>query len=243
MIYQKIALVVPVLNNFYGLAELMHSISGDAVMPIVVDNWRYNRGVAAGWNHGINIAIESGATHILICNDDVILFPYAPIIMANRLSSLSNDYAMVTGRNVRSQIDPDSEDIPGQLEALSVSQGFDPPLGADSPDFSCFMITPSVYQEIGSFDENIYPAYFEDNDYHHRIHLAGMKTANLAEVPIFHRGSKTQNHDLNAPVVSSKQFESNRNYYKYKWGGVPGEEKYPTPYNNGRLSYRNWLQI
>ena len=37
--------------------------------------------------------------------------------------------------------------------------------------YSCFTLTPLSIQLIGTFDENIYPAYLEDCDYNYRIKL------------------------------------------------------------------------
>jgi GT2 family glycosyltransferase len=42
--------------------------------------------------------------------------------------------------------------------------------------FSCYGIRDSLIEKVGYFDEDISPgyAYFEDNDYMRRLHLAGI---------------------------------------------------------------------
>ena len=45
----------------------------------------------------------------------------------------------------------------------------------------------------------------------------------------FHKGSVTQNWEGNQ-VVTSPMFEKNREYYRLKWGGLPGEETLTSPY-------------
>lgn len=63
------SLIVPVLVNFEGLANLLASID-EPFVPIVVDNWVDNRGVAAGWNHGIRKSLDMGIDQFVIMNDD-----------------------------------------------------------------------------------------------------------------------------------------------------------------------------
>jgi len=41
--------------------------------------------------------------------------------------------------------------------------------------YSCFTIGEEIVKKVGLFDEYIYPAYFEDNDYDDRMVLAGLK--------------------------------------------------------------------
>ena len=41
--------------------------------------------------------------------------------------------------------------------------------------FTNFILTNKIFDKVGLFDENIYPAYFEDNDYWKRILLSSEK--------------------------------------------------------------------
>lgn len=47
----------------------MSSIN-EPFVPIVIDNWVENRGVAAAWNLGIHRSMEMGIDHFVIMNDD-----------------------------------------------------------------------------------------------------------------------------------------------------------------------------
>ena len=38
--------------------------------------------------------------------------------------------------------------------------------------WSCFALTAAAVQTVGTFDENIYPVYFEDQDYEWRLEKA-----------------------------------------------------------------------
>ncbi len=86
-----------------------------------------------------------------------------------------------------------------------------------------FITTPRVHKKVGYFDENFYPAYFEDNDIEYRLKLAGIDIhqTNFLD-PVVFRNSESCKKDpsLNQPYLKM------RDYYVAKWGGKPGEEKY-----------------
>jgi GT2 family glycosyltransferase len=88
-----------------------------------------------------------------------------------------------------------------------------------------------AFEKIGPYDENFYPAYFEDNDYAHRIKLAGVP---MMTVPggMNHVGSATIKSYSEAEMQAHHgRFESLRAYYIKKWGGQPGHEQFKTPFN------------
>lgn len=238
----KIGLVTPVLNNFKGYCQLIGSIRGKNVCPIIIPNWAHNRGVAASWNIGTRRAFELGCSVVLITNDDVVLSEDLPDVLAARLakSAFDNDnVVLVSGRNVKGN--PNFDHTMEGLAAMKPPADYVGETEGDSPDFSCFMINKRTIDEVGWFDENFRPAYFEDNDYHYRIHLGGFKTANMAFAPMYHVGSQTQHNSMNkAPVVTGPMFDANRQYYRSKWGGTPGEEKFKTPFNQNQ-SFKDWF--
>ncbi len=96
--------------------------------------------------------------------------------------------------------------------------------------FSCFMLTDNLVKSIGVFDEVFYPGYFEDNDYFRRMILADKKI-----VPVYteisHFGSATVKNFSNEQLMKHhRNFNKNKNYYVSKWGGLPGEETFDTPF-------------
>lgn len=91
----------------------------------------------------------------------------------------------------------------------------------------CFILPKKTFEEVGKFDETFYPAYFEDNDYHYRMKLSGKKTLVTDFLnPVVYRNSQTiaKEPELN------KNFENLKKYYVEKWGGLPGQEKFTTPF-------------
>jgi GT2 family glycosyltransferase len=43
-----------------------------------------------------------------------------------------------------------------------------------------------LVEEIGYYDENFYPAYFEDNDYAIRVHYSNYEARHLDNTPLIH---------------------------------------------------------
>lgn len=91
-----------------------------------------------------------------------------------------------------------------------------------------FILPKKTWKSVGRFDENFYPAYFEDNDYHYRMKLQ-KKTYFQSEFlnPEVYRNSQTIAKDASL----NNHFKDNQNYYVKKWGGEPGKELFATPEN------------
>jgi GT2 family glycosyltransferase len=98
--------------------------------------------------------------------------------------------------------------------------------------FSFFGMTRRLYEAVGEFDENFWPAYYEDNDYAYRMKLRGFATYTLAESGFFHQGSATiKNYTAEQTAAHHRNFSKNGAYYVSKWGGLPHYERYQTPFN------------
>lgn len=212
-----IALIVPVLNRFDLFTGLIRSVDVP-VRPVIIDNWIENRGVAAAWNMGMDIAWNDGYRYAIIANDDSY---FEPGTITKVFNTLKNNQACLVSPNPNGSIAPQ-----GPIEGA---------------DFFNFMIDiPQLIEKCGYFDENFKPAYFEDNDMHYRIGLAGAKAYIETDANAGHHGSATQNADPSNPVCPSWQFEQNRNYYREKWGGEPGREVCTTPYGSPNHTIRDW---
>lgn len=94
--------------------------------------------------------------------------------------------------------------------------------------WSAYILTVQAWKEFGKFDENIFPAYFEDNDAHYRMKLLDMNMVYTEKLnPVIFRNSMSieKNPKLN------ESFFKNRRYYIQKWGGPPEKEKYLIPFD------------
>jgi GT2 family glycosyltransferase len=98
--------------------------------------------------------------------------------------------------------------------------------------FSTFLLNrPEEWLEMGGFDECLNPAYFEDNDCRRRLSLVNNPVVKVPLVDWYHDNSST----LAASDDDYKRmhwclYRRNQVYYQLKWGGLPGSEKYLTPF-------------
>ena len=88
--------------------------------------------------------------------------------------------------------------------------------------WSIYLISKNVFNTIGEFDTQFFPAYFEDNDYHHRLtKFPELSYVNTHELnPKVMRNSQTIQKD---PSLNAT-FGDNQQKYIRKWGGTPGQE-------------------
>jgi GT2 family glycosyltransferase len=104
-----------------------------------------------------------------------------------------------------------------------------------NPEFLCtelnwcsFILSVNAYLKVGKFDENFFPAYFEDNDYFRRMLLSDVPMVfNGMLNPVIYRNSMT----IQKTPELNNGFEKNRQYYISKWGGQPTQETFGTPFN------------
>lgn len=218
----KVGVVVPIRNQFQLAIEALWSVKTSFDwQPYIQPNWRQNRGVAGAWNDGVRQAFDDGCHYALVINDDVILSPWTIDRQVMAIEGEDDLLYFTSGMNIGAP----------SGNPFDIMSHPEPPRDTAwvaGLDFSCFMITQHCFNVIGPFDENFFPAYFEDNDYHRRIIIGGLHARMVTDAPFFHYGSRTQ--QSNAGVVP-REFEANRQYYKEKWGGAPGAETFATPYN------------
>ena len=85
-------------------------------------------------------------------------------------------------------------------------------------DLAAFLISKSIYEEVGPFDENLKGGSLEDWDY-----LERMKEKNITFLPcpdfhVAHVGRATINHVLSDPEIQELRQKS-LEYYRKKWNG------------------------
>jgi GT2 family glycosyltransferase len=97
--------------------------------------------------------------------------------------------------------------------------------------WALYAITEKIFKDVGPFDENFYPAYFEDNDFAYRMTLKGYTVTQDENIPVGHQNSSTLAAYNEVETEQHHQnFRKNRTYYNDKWGGLPQQEKYITPF-------------
>lgn len=215
-----VGLVVPVMSNFKGFAELIRSVD-IPVVPYIEDNWNDNCGVSKAWNKQIKRALDDNCDYIFVCNDDTI---FAPGTM-EKLIEAAPFYDLVSGINTR------DFNVTERTEFVT------------NPDFASFLITPRTIEKFGWFDETI-NSYFNDNDYAYRIKLGGGHYGARLDAGFYHVGSVTQfkgkDETTNDRVVSHEEFRALQYRYVSKWGGTPGNETFTNPYANTAKTIKDW---
>lgn len=181
-------------NQCIGQSKLMRS------WQTCIDG--QDRHCAGGWNHGINLALESDPDLILVLNNDAELLPGC-------LDEL-----------VRFGMDPVNASVAAWSSWDSKHQG-EVTEPVDGCDFSCFMIRPGFVDKHGYFDENLRPVYWEDNDMYCRIILGGEHCRVVRTARHLHHGSRTLHLDGERQHHIRHWFEVNKDYFCRKWL-VPG---------------------
>ena len=172
--------------------------------------------LAATWNRALDFVWEAGGEHALVVNNDVRLDPGTYRLLRRVLES--DEAFFVTGVGV-------------DEKTWDSRTGVDQLVDHGGPDFSCYLISKECHAKY-RFDENFVPAYHEDNDYHRRMILAGDGDRIFSvNVPFLHHGSVTINRDEKTAEEWGAKFEKCRAYYVKKWGGLPGEETFETPFD------------
>lgn len=176
---------------------------------------RRNAGLSRAWNTGALGCYRDGADVAIIANDDVV-FGDGDLrrLAAHAVSHRDGFIAVCGGYHERFQ-----EPVP-------------------SHGYSCFALQPLALEVLGCFDENLFPAYFEDCDYGHRAALAGLEQSVCKGTSVAHVGSGTIHRDPELNQRNHATFTRNQDYYIRKWGGSNGHEEYSLPFNDPSFSLR-----
>lgn len=127
--------------------------------------------------------------------------------------------------------------------------------------WSCFALTARAVEQVGTFDENIFPVYFEDQDYEWRLERAGLASVHIRDVLVVHGSEDAEEYESGSMIALMNatggealrhSFTSwltrgdNRNYMRQKWGALkpktPGEPetRWKYPFNRRSLPLSWW---
>jgi len=117
-----IPLIMPCLNRFDMFTEAIETVD-TPILPIVIDQWRGNRGVSGAWNEGMKRVLNSNMRYAIVSNDDV---KFAPGAMRKIYNTLVETGAAL--------VSPTQRRRPLQLT------GVDHDTLREGADFFCFAI-------------------------------------------------------------------------------------------------------
>lgn len=183
-----------------------------------------NVGLSRVWNDAVQIQNLGLTKLVILLNDDIVFGPGSLDILIDGMSEALNSGA-----------------------ALVCAQGHHRTNGDNAAfGYSCFAVSKTAYETVGSFDEQFWPAYCEDCDFSTRMKRAGLHEATSVLANLTHYGSRSI---LDQTPRSRRIRERNHHthcanmaYYIRKWGGDPGRETYDQPFNGGPVEVRSDME-
>lgn len=220
----KLGLIIPTINRYDLLKELFVSLDKQVNgfdQLLVIDNgnqniifddyhnmnvgqkWikfipEYNLGVGPSWNVGITYFRDYVHYDWVIIINDDVVLGDFQILEMKNIMARCHDKLLIVG---------------GMWCNFCIN---------------LHKINLMEYEPHKFFDENLYPAYFEDNDFCRRLELINPSLRDSSDIsPKIFRNSMTIEKD---PSLN-QNFGRNQAYYVAKWGGIPGQEKFNKPFN------------
>lgn len=166
----------------------------------------YNRGLARSLNDAMLTAYADGADIVINCNDDAVWGEGDVDKLAEAAMDQRHCYGV-----------PASGWHSGRPDK-------------DSMGYCVIAFNKICLEHIGCFDENFFPAYFEDVDHHRRTKLAGLPEGRCEQTACYHEGSLSLSLDQEVRIANDTAFRLNQLYWKRKWGLA---DEYTTPHNLG----------
>lgn len=111
---------------------------------------------------------------------------------------------------------------------LLIEENFRVPFINSYQNWCSFILRVDAWKQVGGFDTEFFPAYFEDNSFCYKMRLQNMERVTTFVLnPLVYRNSMT----IAKEPTLNNNFMRNRQEYINMWGGLPNEEKYTTKYN------------
>ena len=196
-------LIVPVLNRYDLLQRMLNSVDVPVEHLLVIDNGPGSE-LTFGDNFKRITVLDLPANQGVAgsWNLGIKSFPYS-----HRWFIVSNDVVF----------------DPGSLELLSQARRDEITLTGDAPHWQAFALGDEAVNDIGLFDESLFPAYFEDNDYMRRAEFVGVNIRRL-DLKLTHDNSSTikagyQEKNAKTYIKNEKHYQSKIDSNDYTAGG------------------------
>jgi GT2 family glycosyltransferase len=186
-------LIVPVLNRYDLLQRMLDSVDVPVEHLLIIDN---GEGTKLTFNQNFKkVTVLNMPANLGVAgswNLGIKSFPYA-----HRWFIVSNDI----------------EFAKGSLEVLSQARRDEITLSDAFPHWQAFALGDEAVNDIGLFDESLFPAYFEDNDYMRRAEFVGV---NIRRVVIETKHENSSTVKAGYEHKNAKTFASNAEHYQSK---------------------------
>lgn len=245
-----LSIIIPVWNQLSITEDCIESIKANTedYEIIIVDNGSdppfKDPTIRNAYNLGFPVAVNQGikkAKGDIICllNNDVIVTPG----WADKLASHLNKYAIVSPlTNYCAGIQKTAIPVyynEDELYQASTNWAHDRKgmvLPANWVIGFCFMFKKSLYDEIGEFDESMWPSSGEEIDFCYRAKAAGHKTAIVQDVYVHHIGSVTFQDMHNSGLLDYNELcQKTSDLIASKWGKDFWQEQIAFPETGDRI--------
>ncbi len=180
---------------------------------VVYHPYGVNRGLALSYNDCFVESFAAGAEAVLILADDMIVAQSA-LDQLVQGAAAHPDAGIISGHGRDDQLN-----------------------GLYYMGLTFCLLRPSVLARVGYFDENFRPIYFEDVDYGRRCGLAGVQTLDVGTLDMTHLGRASHRAEPDRREANNARYARNEAYYVRKWGGRPGRETFPVPFNDPGFTF------
>ena len=197
------------------------NLSNKFVEKFIFISSNMNIGVSRGWNY---FMINFPSPYWLISGDDCYFEPNTLKNIASFMSIPSSLENVFCGLKIKNR-----------NESLTAG-------------YNTFVITNLLLQNVGLFDENIYPAYFEDDDLRKLIQLTKQQTTTIDNAYINSGDSKHfYSCTLNSVHSNYRKkmdecYVLNEKYYIEKWNRLIFDTdgiSFDTPFNNPKFDVKD----
>jgi GT2 family glycosyltransferase len=187
-------LIVPVLNRYDLLQRMLDSVDVPVDHLLIIDNGLGTDTLELSDKFAkvTHLRMPANLGVAGSWNLGIKSFPYA-----HRWFIISNDVTFQ----------------PGALEKLAQARRDEITLTADAPNWQAFALGDEAVNDIGLFDESLFPAYFEDNDYIRRAEFLGVNIRKL-DIDLHHDNSSTIKNGYQEK--NNKTFFANQRHYQSK---------------------------
>jgi hypothetical protein len=198
----------------------------------VVDNTRVNKGVAASWNIGVREMYATGADWTIIISASVRFGKAGGLDLVQAMDEYPD--ALVVEAGTYDMTHTTSNTPPTRWDENGT------PL--DGFGWHLLAIHRRTFDDVGLFDENIWPAYMEDTDWNHRCKVF-YTDIDWSRAPYWPRVPVDGivayvGHGVDLGRVNIQR-GGQMDYYKRKWGGEPHHE-WEHPFNDPNNPVSFW---
>ena len=212
----------PILNKPHLMKTMLNSFDHDVDRLYIVDNGGILDGDDVSWFRANNVHIADPGFNMGVGGS------WNFIIRANIQADwwLLGCVDMTIESGVVAKVVEDMEEHRHEPHMARVVMGNESSWGNH---FGLFALNHQAIDMLGWFDENIYPIYFEDNDYMERMKRAKEHGFSDTLIPsnTQHGGNASWNDIPHNAVGNKRTWGINGPYYDSKWGDGDGPYEYP----------------